>query len=170
MSLSMLKQICSYITATAQAPLYINKNTCFFCSQRMGTWKITAHYQDDEANAASSVFKVQRFGKMSFSLCCFNCQMIFLASKKHFLIVTHCSYTQFWGKHRNESELHFVECWTDCLHHLSQVGVDSFPMKLTLVTSFPIRVPSNQTKNTKSSPNEDDKLWPTSLLVVLELN
>ena len=35
-----------------------------FCFQRMGTWKITAHYEDDEANAASQEFKVQRFGKL----------------------------------------------------------------------------------------------------------
>lgn len=30
----------------------------------MGTWKITAHYEDDEANAASREFKVQKFGKL----------------------------------------------------------------------------------------------------------
>lgn len=29
----------------------------------MGTWKITAHYEDDEANAVSREFKVQTFGK-----------------------------------------------------------------------------------------------------------
>nr|AIA08678.1 complement component 4 [Miichthys miiuy] len=35
---------------------------------KMGTWKITAHYQGDEANAASSVFKVQRFVIPSFEV------------------------------------------------------------------------------------------------------
>ncbi|KAG8010142.1 Complement C4-B, partial [Nibea albiflora] len=35
---------------------------------KMGTWKITAHYQDDEANTASSLFKVQRFVIPSFEV------------------------------------------------------------------------------------------------------
>lgn len=34
------------------------------CLQRMGTWKITAHYEGDEENVVSREFKVQRFGKL----------------------------------------------------------------------------------------------------------
>lgn len=29
----------------------------------MGTWKITAHYENDEDNAASREFKVKKFGE-----------------------------------------------------------------------------------------------------------
>ncbi|XP_054476945.1 complement C4-B isoform X2 [Anoplopoma fimbria] len=35
---------------------------------KMGTWKITAHYDDDEANAASREFKVQKFVLPSFEV------------------------------------------------------------------------------------------------------
>ncbi|XP_074510063.1 complement C4-B [Sebastes fasciatus] len=35
---------------------------------KMGTWKITAHYEDDEANAASREFKVQKFVLPSFEV------------------------------------------------------------------------------------------------------
>ncbi|XP_051262420.1 complement C4 [Dicentrarchus labrax] len=35
---------------------------------KMGTWKITAHYEDDEANAASREFKVQQFVLPSFEV------------------------------------------------------------------------------------------------------
>lgn len=99
----------------------------------MGTWKITAHYEGDEANAASRDFKVQKFGKLIWLKCFtaffFNYETIILPSKNTF-IVTHPSFTQFWGEHRNEAQLYFVECWTVWFHHLSQVSVDSFPIKL----------------------------------------
>ncbi|XP_068592591.1 complement C4-B [Cebidichthys violaceus] len=35
---------------------------------KLGTWKITAHYEDDEANAASREFKVQKFVLPSFEV------------------------------------------------------------------------------------------------------
>ncbi|XP_041797665.1 complement C4-B [Chelmon rostratus] len=35
---------------------------------KMGTWKITAHYEDDEANAASREFKVQKFVLPTFEV------------------------------------------------------------------------------------------------------
>ncbi|XP_078027937.1 complement C4-B-like [Epinephelus lanceolatus] len=35
---------------------------------KMGTWKITAHYKDDEANVASREFKVQKFVLPSFEV------------------------------------------------------------------------------------------------------
>ncbi|XP_032374181.1 complement C4-B [Etheostoma spectabile] len=35
---------------------------------KMGTWKVTAHYEDDEANAASREFKVQKFVLPSFEV------------------------------------------------------------------------------------------------------
>uniref|UniRef100_A0A8C9WYA0 Complement C4B (Chido/Rodgers blood group) n=1 Tax=Sander lucioperca TaxID=283035 RepID=A0A8C9WYA0_SANLU len=35
---------------------------------KMGTWKVTAHYEDDKANAASREFKVQKFVLPSFEV------------------------------------------------------------------------------------------------------
>lgn len=39
-------------------------DTILTCLQRMGTWKITAHYEGDEENVVSREFKVQTFGKL----------------------------------------------------------------------------------------------------------
>lgn len=42
------------------------------CFHRLGTWKITAHYDNDEDNVASTEFKVQRFGELNPTafVCC----------------------------------------------------------------------------------------------------
>lgn len=42
------------------------------CFHRLGTWKITAHYDNDEGNVASTEFKVQQFGELNPTayVCC----------------------------------------------------------------------------------------------------
>lgn len=35
------------------------------CLHRPGTWKITAHFDNDEGNVASREFKVQQFGELN---------------------------------------------------------------------------------------------------------
>lgn len=35
------------------------------CFHRLGTWKITAHYDNDEENVACTEFKVQQFGELN---------------------------------------------------------------------------------------------------------
>uniref|UniRef100_A0A667Y2P4 Complement C4B (Chido/Rodgers blood group) n=1 Tax=Myripristis murdjan TaxID=586833 RepID=A0A667Y2P4_9TELE len=41
---------------------------CMFSLKRMGTWKITAHYDGDKENAAAREFKVQKFVLPSFEV------------------------------------------------------------------------------------------------------
>lgn len=46
------------------------------CFHRLGTWKITAHYVNDEDNVASTEFKVQQFGVLhpiTYVLCFLFC-------------------------------------------------------------------------------------------------
>lgn len=40
------------------------------CFHRLGTWKITAHYDNDEENVASREFKVQQFGELNPLVMC----------------------------------------------------------------------------------------------------
>lgn len=40
------------------------------CFHRLGTWKITVHYDKDEENVASREFKVQQFGELNQLVMC----------------------------------------------------------------------------------------------------
>lgn len=66
-SIPEVSKYAQQIQSTEQTSHRCSNNTV--CFHRLGTWKITAHYDNDEDSIASTEFKVQQFGELNPIAC-----------------------------------------------------------------------------------------------------
>lgn len=61
-----IPEVSKYVQQIQSTEQIIQRCTnSMMCFHRLGMWKITAHFDSDEDNVASTEFKVQQFGELN---------------------------------------------------------------------------------------------------------
>lgn len=60
-----IPEVSKYVQIQSTKQIIERRTNNMMCFHRLGTWKITAHFYNDEDNVASTEFKVQQFGELN---------------------------------------------------------------------------------------------------------
>lgn len=67
-----IPEVSKYVQIQSTKQIIERCTNNMMCLHRLGTWKITAHFDNDEDSVASTEFKVQQFGELNLIVyvCC----------------------------------------------------------------------------------------------------
>lgn len=60
-----IPEVSKYVQIQSTKQIIERGTNNLMCLHRLGTWKITAHFDNDEDHVASTEFKVQQFGELN---------------------------------------------------------------------------------------------------------